>query len=123
MHSTGTMARILLDSDVLIDHLRGHRRYVRGSDEPHISTITRAELFAGRESDERRIRRLIDAMTELAVDRLVAERAGRIRRTSRLPMADAVIAATAVEHRLVLVTRNTRDFAMVGGLKVRAPRD
>jgi len=117
------MARILLDSDVLIDHLRGHRRYVRGSDEPHISTITRAELFAGRESDERRIRRLIDAITELAVDRLVAERAGRIRRTSRLPMADAVIAATAVEHRLVLVTRNTRDFAMVGGLKVRAPRD
>jgi predicted nucleic acid-binding protein len=62
-------------------------------------------------------------MTELAVDRVVAGRAGRIRRISRLPLADAVIAATAVEHRLVLVTRNARDFGAVRGLTIRLAPD
>lgn len=115
------LARVLLDSDVLIDHLRGHRRYVRGSDEPHISSITRAELFAGRGVDERRIRRFLEPMVELPVDRVIAERAGRLRRAGELELPDALIAATALEHKLVLVTRNVRDFSEVGGLRLRAP--
>lgn len=118
---TEAMTRVLIDSDVLIDHLRGFRRYTRGTDEPHVSAITRAELFAGRGSDEQRVRRLIDPMIELPVERGVAERAGRIRRVSGLRLADAVIAATAIEHRLTLVTRNARDFEPVRGLRVRIP--
>jgi predicted nucleic acid-binding protein len=57
----------------------------------------------------------------LSVDAAVAERAGRIRRRrpSRLP--DALIAATALEHRLTLVTRNVRDFYGIKGLRLRAP--
>ena len=113
------MARILVDSDVLVDHLRGHRRFERGQDEPHVSAISRAELFAGRGTEERRIRRLLEPMTELPVDRAVAERAGRIRRTSRIRLPDALIAATAIEHRLTLVTRNARDFDEVKGLRLR----
>jgi len=58
-------------------------------------------------------------MTELPVDRAVAERAGRIRRTSRIRLPDALIAATAIEHRLTLVTRNARDFDEVKGLRLR----
>jgi predicted nucleic acid-binding protein len=36
-------------------------------------------------------------------------------------LADALIAATAQEHRLVLVTRNTRDFGRVAALRLRSP--
>lgn len=114
------MARILVDTDILVDHLRGHRRFESAGDDVHASAITRAELFAGRGTEERRVRRLLDAMTELPVDRAIAERAGRIRRASRLVLPDAVIAATAIEHRLILVTRNTRDFSGMPGLRVRA---
>ena len=115
------MTRILVDSDVLIDHLRGHHRFAVGKDTVHVSTVTRAELFAGRGTEEAKVRRLLDPFTELPVDRAVAERAGRIRRAAKIGMADALIAATAIQHRLTLVTRNTSDFAPVSGIRVRLP--
>lgn len=115
------MTRILVDSDVLVDHLRGHRRLEAGSDELHVSAITRAELFSGRGAEERRIRRLLEPMTGVPVDAAIAERAGRLRRGTDRRLPDALIAATALEHRLTIVTRNVRDFEGIRGLKLRIP--
>jgi predicted nucleic acid-binding protein len=115
------MANVLVDSDILIDHLRGHRRFVRGKDAVHVSAITRAELFSGRASEERVIRRLLESMTDIPVDAAVTERAGRIRRTTSVRLPDALIAATAIEHRLVLLTRKVRDFAGIKGLRIKSP--
>jgi predicted nucleic acid-binding protein len=86
------------------------------------SVITRCELFAGSKGDEERLRTLLAPLRELPVDREVAELAGRMRRDRRIATPDALIAATALTHRLTLVTRNRRDFDRVPRLRVRAPR-
>ncbi|MDD2742344.1 MAG: PIN domain-containing protein, partial [Rhodocyclaceae bacterium] len=49
----------------------------------------------------------------LSVDAAVADRWGRlVAATGRpLPAIDSLLAATALEHDLVLITRNVKDFA------------
>lgn len=115
------MADLLVDTDIFVDHLRGSRRFRPGDQVVWYSVVTRAELFAGRGTDEGPVGRLLAPFRELPVDREIAERAGRLRRDLSVPMADALIAATAVEHGLGLVTRNVRDFDRVPSLVLVAP--
>ncbi len=67
------------------------------------------------------LRALLSVFRELEIDRAVAERAGRLRREGNLRTPDALIAATALEHELSLMTRNVRDFEGITGLRVRPP--
>lgn len=116
------MADVLVDTDVLVDHLRGHRAFEPESERVFCSVITRLELFAGTGADEQALRRLLAPFVEIPIDRDLAEEAGRLRRTARITLPDAVIAATALSLRVPLVTRNKRDFGRVRGLRVQAPR-
>ena len=115
------MADVLVDTDVFVDHLRGIAKLQVGNDRIHYSVITRCELFAGKDA-EALLGRLLDPFNELPVDRAVAERAGRLRRRHPLRTPDALIAATALEHQLTLVTRNVRDFREISALTVRLPQ-
>ena len=93
--------RTLIDSDILVDHLRGHNRFDPGDDEIFVSSITRAELFSGRATDEARVIRLLEAMHELSVDRAVAELAtavGALRPIAR--ETTSLIVAQEVERAL-----------------------
>jgi predicted nucleic acid-binding protein len=109
---------LLVDTDVCIDHLRGARPLRANAGTIAYSVITRSELFAGR-TNEARVEEFLAPFREIAVDRSIAERAGRLRRGSALRTPDALIAATAIEHGLELVTRNLRDFKDIRGLKLR----
>jgi predicted nucleic acid-binding protein len=114
------VADVLVDTDVFIDHLRGAAQLRAGRNRLHYSVVTRAELFAGSSTTDL-LSQLLAPLRELMVDRVVAERAGRVARDVGIRMPDALIAATALEHRLSLVTRNRRDFERVRGLRIRTP--
>ena len=116
VETNGPVAEVLVDSDILIDHLRGARRYEPGPDVVRYSVVTRAELFAGHGTDEERVDKLLAAFQELPVDRAIAEGAGRLRRDHGLRLPDALIAATALEFGLALLTRNRRDFESIDHL-------
>ena len=65
---------------------------------------------------ERWLVRLVDSHAEriLPVDPLVAERWGRLAAIRTDSVIDTLMAATALEHGLVLVTRNVRAVAWTG---------
>jgi len=112
------MADFLVDTDIFVDHLRGARRFEAKTHRIHYSVVTRAELFAGNSATDL-ISVLLAPFRELEVGRVVAERAGRIRRGTGIRMPDALIASTAIEHKLGLFTRNRSDFEKVPGLRIR----
>jgi predicted nucleic acid-binding protein len=114
-------AGLLLDTDVLVDHLRGARAVDADWEGASYSVITRCELFAGGGVDEDVVRELLAPLRELALERPLAEEGGRLRRLTGIPTPDALIAATALGHELVLVTRNRRHFERVPGLSMRTP--
>ncbi len=113
------MPDILVDTDIFIDHLRGAVELKAGRHRLHYSVITRAELFAGSAGTDFATQ-VLAPLREIAVDRAIAERAGRIKRELGLRMPDALVAATAVEHRLSLATRNINHFGSVRGLRIRS---
>ena len=117
------MAEYLVDTDVLVDHLRGAEELrPRKGDRLAYSVITRAELFAGRADAEQEVALLLDGLVELPLTRSGAEAAGRIRRTSGVRLPDALIAATALEHGLALMTRNHKDYERISKLRLRTPQ-
>ncbi len=113
-------AELLLDTDVLIDHLRGQRRLRATGRLLGVSVVSRCELFAGRDEPER-LRRLLGAMIELPVDGTIAEVAGATRRRTGIATPDALIAATALTHGIPLASRNRRHFDRVAKLRVVTP--
>ncbi len=111
-----TAAAVVIDTDILVDHLRGHRRFRAGGRRVAYSVVTRAELFAG--TDQDRARELLGTLEEIPVDRAIAELSGNIRKQHGTDVADALIAATAITLGLPLLTRNRPHFEGIKGLKL-----
>jgi predicted nucleic acid-binding protein len=115
--------RLLLDTDVLIDYLRGVPvavSYLEGCTEVLlISVITVAELFAGvREGRERTtLSAFLGAFEVVPLDRPIAEKGGLYRRdygkSHGTGLGDALIAATAELCQAKVVTLNRKHFPML----------
>jgi len=55
------------------------------------------------------------------VDEEIAEQAIELKKQSKIKLADAVIAATAIVNNFKLATRNVDDYKAVKGLEVFNP--
>lgn len=123
-----SVRRLLIDTDVLIDYLRGGQSavsYLEGLSETLlVSAVTVAELFAGvREGKERdTLGVFLEAFEVIPVDREIAEKGGLFRRdygrTHGTGLADALIAATADMAAVELVTLNRKHFPMLASVIV-----
>jgi len=114
---------LLIDTDVLIDYLRGQPdavTYLEGLVEPRLmSVITLAELYSGvREGDERvKLNQFVEAFQLVPLDPEIAQKGGLFRRdylrSHNVGLADALIAATADREGATLVTLNQKHFPML----------
>ena len=108
---------------MLIEYLRGRDRAVEYLEGLHadlyVSVVSIAELFAGvrGEEEEASLKQFLLTFTVLPVTQKVAQLGGLYRREYRAShgtgIADALIAATAENSGLGLVSFNRRHFPMV----------
>jgi len=120
--------RLLIDTDVLIEYLRGRDEAVEYleslTSDLYLSVISVAELFAGVKNDEegKSLELLLQAFIILSVTEKTARLGGIYRRQYRpshgTGLADALIAATSEESGANLVTFNRRHFPMVSSIVV-----
>ncbi len=123
----------VLDTDILIDLLRGvpetkiffekirTREYAA-----YFSTILEVEIYAGQTAnsleEEKTINDILELMTRLEVSGQIARKAGELRRKHKCAVPDAIVAATALIHKIPLVaTRNKKHFEMISEIKILTP--
>lgn len=116
------MKKVLVDTDVLINFLRGKeaaREYLLSLLEDSIiicSAITVAEIYAGMKKHEKeKTEGLFDGLYVIDVTRKVAEKAGSYKRDIKkqsLELDDCLIAATAFTENALLATGNEKHYPM-----------
>jgi predicted nucleic acid-binding protein len=120
---------ILVDSDVLIAHLRGveaARAWLTRARRAHgqlaVSVVTIVEVGGGARSNERKpVQRLLSSMRAIPITEPIAWRAGELMLHFRpshraIGLGDYLIAASAELEGLELATLNVKHFPGFSGL-------
>lgn len=116
----------LIDTNAVIDYL-GKKLPASGMDYmniiidavPNVSVITKIEVL-GFNAPEEHSQLLVNFMNDATVLDLtsnVVDASIDVRKKHKTKLPDAIIAATALVHGLVLITRNIADFKNISGLQ------
>ena len=122
------MEKILLDTDFVIDLLRGYTNRINrliakienGQIKAYISLISVIELYAGEDSVEKEtiITEFLSLLDILALNFTLSKLAGKIKRKYNLSIADAIIAATSAYYEIKLFTFNVKHFSRISELSL-----
>jgi tRNA(fMet)-specific endonuclease VapC len=128
----------LVDSDWVAEYLKGRDTAVSLLDDLFeedlaISIITFGEIYEGiyygtdPQHNELVFRSFLRGVRVLGINRTIARRFALIRGKLRaegqiISQPDILIAATALQYDLTLLTRNLRDFGRIPDLKLYHPR-
>ncbi len=117
------MKNILLDSDVLIEHLRNNNKVTQTLEELYSSSnlacsvISVTEILRGtREKEKLKTEKLLSFLRCVEVDFSIAKKAAEYlalySKSHAVEMADALIAATAFHHQFELCSFNWKHYPM-----------
>lgn len=124
------MALTIVDTDILIDAARGETIAISCLQQlvQHtpiaISAVTQMELIVGcrNKPELQNLEQFLLRFQILKLTNQITDRAVDILRKYRLShgllIADALIAATALEHNEPLITKNQRDFRFIASLNL-----
>ena len=118
---------ILLDTDVIVDFLRGHEKAVEFINKYNariiLSSIVVAELYAGVRGDEEQtiLKDFVSLFRIVPVSAEIGRTGGLYRRdfgkSHGISLADAILAATAEAENAELRTLNTKHYPMFISLR------
>ena len=118
---------ILIDTDVMIDFLRGHPKAVdlvkKNADKIIIPAIVSAELYANvrGERELKVLDNLLGVFRTIPISAELARKGGLLKneyaKSHGTGLADAIIAATALSEKAALKTLNTKHFPMIKNLR------
>ena len=120
----------LIDTDVMVDVSRRNAdaaNYVDSLPEAWIAIVTAQELIVGARDkrDVAGIDGLIASYPVMHINDRIGARAYDLLKTYAkshgLRTFDSLIAATALESGLTLVTKNRKHFAMIDGIRLQVP--
>ena len=117
----------LIDTNIVIHLTRKDIMigdFAKKDDRLYISTITYMEAlgFPFKNPNEETITTLLcDAFERLFVTEEIEKETILIRKSLKIKLPDAIIAATAITHNLTLVTLNNSDFNRINRLNLLVP--
>ena len=119
---------MLLDSNIVIYAAQADyaflRRIIFEDEKAAVSAVSLIEIFGYPDLDEednRIFQEMLGKVRILRLDNNIVVRAIGLRQQRRIGLGDAIIAATALEHNLMLLTRNTHDFRWIDNLDLHNP--
>ncbi|MEK7672889.1 MAG: PIN domain-containing protein [Patescibacteria group bacterium] len=118
-----------IDTNILIAYLSGDEKVINFLNSwrnqggfLYLPTIVESELlsFTGWTEKEENLVKIFlqENFISISFDRRLAEIASQLRKTKKLKLPDAAIAATAIQTKTPLVTRNIKDFKNLNQLKL-----
>lgn len=120
---------LLLDSNIFIYAIQSEyaelRQWIMNRDIA-ASEISIVEVLGYHRiiaEDEKDLKELFAITKIVPVTRSIADTAVILRQQRKMSLGDALIAATATNHRFQLITRNTADFDWIEGLQTYNPVD
>ena len=89
----------------------------------HVSVVTRIELFSKQlgSTETATLEGFVQFTNVIGLEESIIQRTIALRHQRKMKLPDALIAATALVHGLLLVTRNLADFKSIPGLVVLNP--
>ena len=124
---SGSADKILIDTNILIYLTQNKLRlsdFSNISDDIFISSITYIEALGFSFQDkweEELAYKVCATFRRLFLTEEIEKQTILIRKSHKIKLPDAIIAATAIVHNLTLVTRNESDFKNIVGLRVLNP--
>ncbi len=120
---------MLLDSNILIyaanaSGLENKVSHLVEDRASCISAISKVEVLGYhnfKANEKTALEGILDGITIFPVSEQVIDVAVELRQRKSMSLGDAIIAATALQYQLPLVTRNTDDFKWIAGLQLVNP--